>query len=323
MIKRIELQYFRSHEHTVFEFHDRVNVIVGRGQAGKTNIKRAIEWVKDNRPLGTRVISWFAGDEDLCFVAITVQNPNGEHCIAASRSRAGKLAYDITNDMGETQHFDTVGTKVPDLVTRLLNIDAINIHDQFSTPYLISGTTGEVSRAVNRVIDAEIADKWLSELDSRRNTTAIEIKAKKASVKAARARVEQLKPLDTVAELLMQVSMVETKIAARQRQAGRLGEIINTGMEALRQIRNAEYILNPVLSLLESAQTIQTTINQYAARATAINIALAAQGTAEALQKRYHGAKAQYIQTITDLGQCPTCYGPADERTINRIKEVL
>jgi len=323
MIKRLEIYNFRSHENTVLDFHDRVNVIVGRGQAGKTNIKRAIEWLKDNRPLGTKYISWFAGS-DPCQVVLHVANPDADYRIIASRSKTSKMEYDVLNlaTMHE-QHFDTVSTGVPDVVTALLNMSDINIQDQLSAPYLVAGSTGDISKAVNRVIDAQIADDWLTELESRRRATGANIKAKEDIIKTGEARLKELEPVDAAGELIMSADRIDTQIITRQNQATNLIGNINNAQKAEGEINRINYILAPATQLLELVRAVQATIDTNTARAAAINAALNAQNAVDYAMQEYLMAKAQYIQHITALGQCPTCYGPADEQTIKRLEETL
>ena len=60
MIKQARIRCFQSHRDTTLNFGSGVNIIVGEGNdIGKTAIKRAIELVITNRPLGTNFISNF------------------------------------------------------------------------------------------------------------------------------------------------------------------------------------------------------------------------------------------------------------------------
>lgn len=323
MINQIEIKNYRSHEHTVLDLTDRVNVIVGRGQAGKTNIRRAVEWVRTNRPLGVKFISFFAGDNDPCVVGITVTNPDGKYYVTASRARNGKMSYAVIDPSGTTHDFDTPGTKVPDLVTRVLNMDEINIHDQLSAPYLITGSTGEISRAVNRVIQAEEADKWITELNSRRNANAANIKTHEAAVETGEKRLAALAPLDHVAELITIADRTERQINQKERQAARLKELIDQYRDAQNEMKRISFYVDPLAKLVETAEAIDAEIQQNEARASAINAFLTARSRVDWYEKQYQDIKHQYIETITELGECPTCFSHIGRDVIRAIEEGL
>ena len=92
MIAKISINNFRSHEHTLLELHPHVNAIIGRGQAGKTNIKRAVEWVTSNRPLGTSFMSWWANGEPT-EVLIDVTGPDGVYTVSMIKDGDGSAIY--------------------------------------------------------------------------------------------------------------------------------------------------------------------------------------------------------------------------------------
>jgi exonuclease SbcC len=327
MINQIELINYRSHEHTVLDLDAHVNVIVGRGQAGKTNIKRGVEWVRKNRPLGTKMMNRFAGD-DPCEVIITVTNPDGLYRITARRTHKDGMSYHVIShyngdDIPQEQHFDTPGTKVPDVVTRLLNMDEINIHEQLGAPYLVAGSTGEISRAVNRVIQAEEADKWLTELNSRRNANTAFIKSHTATLEAGEKRLAEMAPLDHVAELLTIVERVERQIAQKERQADRLLQLMEAHQSATNEIDEINRTLEPLTQLIQTAETADAEIQRLEAQASVINAALAARHGVETYEKQYRAAKEQYIQTITELGECPTCFSRIGRDVIRAIEEGL
>lgn len=322
MINQIEMWNFRSHEHTVLDLDAHVNVIVGRGQAGKTNVRRAVEWVRYNRPLGSRMMNRFAKDAP-CKVAITVTNPDGVYCITAERTHKDGMSYHVVSDMGEEQRFDTPGTKVPDIVISLLNMEEINIHDQLGAPYLVAGSTGEISRAVNRVIQAEEADKWLAELNIRRirNTTAI--KTREGDIKNGNDRLTAFAPLVKVEECLTTVARVERQVAQQERYAQTLDELIHTHRQAATAIDRYNHYYLPASTLVEQAETANAQIVEAEAKATAILAALTARNNAETHEAAYQIHKAKYVDMLTKLGECPTCFSHIGRDVIRTIEEEL
>ena len=51
-IKRVTLENFQSHKHSVIDFDEQLNVIVGPSDSGKSAIIRGIKWVLYNEPTG-------------------------------------------------------------------------------------------------------------------------------------------------------------------------------------------------------------------------------------------------------------------------------
>lgn len=57
-IKSIEIENFQSHKYSKLDFSERLNVIVGPSDNGKSAIIRALKWVLFNEPKGTDFITF-------------------------------------------------------------------------------------------------------------------------------------------------------------------------------------------------------------------------------------------------------------------------
>ena len=164
MIKSIRLRNFQSHRDNTFNFTSGVNSVVGTSDAGKTACIRALKWITTNRPLGNSFISNWAKEAKLdkngviddkkakqtlpCIVTIETT----EHLV--ERYKMGlKNTYTV-----DGVELEAVGTSVPQEVLDALNFEPINIQFQLDAPFLLTETSGEVARMLNKIVKLDDID---------------------------------------------------------------------------------------------------------------------------------------------------------------------
>ncbi len=178
MIKSVEIFNFQSHKHSLFEFSPYVNNIIGSSNSGKTAVLRAINWVINNRPSGEAMVSNFNRDskgnqkED---TKVTVVTDN--HTISRVRSKQGN--YYVLD--GKT--LEAIGMDVPDEIRDALNMGEVNIQSQMDAPFLISNTPGEVARFLNKIVQLDKIDVYLSAIGTKKHKTKAELELAKTNLK--------------------------------------------------------------------------------------------------------------------------------------------
>ena len=322
MIKKIVINNFRSHEHTILELHPHVNVIVGRGQAGKTNIKRAVEWVANNRPLGSAFVSWWA-DGEPTEVVIGVINPDGAYTVSMVKKGDGSAVYRINGPKGEAHKFEKMGSKVPEPVSAVLNLDAVNMQHQLDQPYLVTGSKGDISRAVNRVIQAEVADKWLTELNSRDTQNRQHVKALLAVIDTQQTAVNVLAPVTKAEEWIVKAELEDNRIGVAGRRADNIEQLLAnlSGAEAV--VAQLQDVVQPLEQMVSMAEAVQAEIDAAEAMVAAIDDMWRSEQYVTELAGQYQLAADEYVALLEVLGQCPTCLSPVDEHLIAQLKEEL
>lgn len=125
MIESVKLKNFQSHKENTFSFTKGVNAIVGPSDSGKTAILRALRWLIWNRPLGDAFRSDWGGDTE---VTVTVDGQ-----LITRYKHDNKHGYKI----GKID-LKAIGTDVPEEVSTILNIDEINLQQQFDKTISIS-----------------------------------------------------------------------------------------------------------------------------------------------------------------------------------------
>lgn len=260
MINKIVINNFRSHEHTILELHPHVNAIIGRGQAGKTNVKRAVEWVANNRPLGSGFVSWWAdGKPTEVFIGVT--NPEGAYTVSMIKVGDGSAVYRVNDPKGEVHEFKKMGSKVPELVRTVLNLDAVNMQHQLDQPYLVTGSKGDISRAVNRVIEAEVADRWLTELNSRDTQNKQHVKALELVMDTQQTAVNLLSAVPTAEAFIIQAELEDTRLSVAVRRADGIAQLLTDLAGAEATVADLTRIVKPLDAAVTKAEEVQAQID--------------------------------------------------------------
>jgi len=187
MIKSLTIQNFQSHGKSKLEFHPGVNVIVGSSDSGKSAIIRAMRWIIYNRPSGDSIRSWWGG-ETSCEITV---DGNG---ITRCRGKVDK--YQIQVEGKNVQEFKAIGTSVPEEVSRLLNIDTINLQYQLDSPFLLSVSAGDVAKHFNAVARLDKIDTGMSNVNSAIRSLEQEIKYKEGQEKILQEGVSKYDHLE-------------------------------------------------------------------------------------------------------------------------------
>ena len=137
MIKRLTIQNFQSHKNSTFEFHEGLNVIIGKTDSGKSAIRRAINWVVKNKPSGNSIWSWWGG-----VTKVQIEFFDGN---IVSRIKEGTKNLYVLNDV----EFTAFGTNIPQEIQDVINMndkpEILHIADRIkilSNPIKITPTVG-------------------------------------------------------------------------------------------------------------------------------------------------------------------------------------
>ena len=153
MIQSIRIQQFQNHIDSTFDFTKGVNSLIGHTDAGKTASIRAIKWMVYNRPRGIKFINHGAfSDEGKQVKDCVVTIQTDKHLIERRRS-ASKNSYTL-----DGTEYNVVKSSVPDEVKEALNFEDINIQFQLDSPFLLTESSGEVARTMNRIVKLDDID---------------------------------------------------------------------------------------------------------------------------------------------------------------------
>jgi exonuclease SbcC len=205
MIKKVILENFQAHEHSIIEFSEGINVICGASDQGKSSVIRAIRWVLENRPSGFA----FKREGAKGPTRVTLEFDNGK--IVKTRSET-ENSYKVYVPGKKPVEFKALRTDVPDEVKTLSQFGPYNIQYQFGSSFLLDDSPGDVAKKLNNLSGVAIIDDILKETNSR-------IRAEKAKESATTDLLNDLKKtkagfrnLKKLEKLVAEMETVNTEI---------------------------------------------------------------------------------------------------------------
>lgn len=251
-IKKVVLENFQSHKYTELEFDERLNVIVGPSDQGKSAIIRGIKWALFNEPSGNFFIR--EGEND-CSVTI-VFNDNTK--IKRYKSKSKNLYY-LYNSENKEQIFEGFGTNVPKEIIEATNIrkvyldgkqtNSINISDQLEGPFLLSEKTATRANSIGRLVGVHIVDDAVGDtLKDIRNLNL----SKRNLTEQLNKLEENLKEYDYLEQLQKKVKILEEikiKIKESQEKVGKLKNIKLKYVDTEKQISNTKKLIGELNSV--------------------------------------------------------------------------
>lgn len=287
MIKSIDIRNFQSHRKTLLELHPGVNAIVGISNHGKTAILRALYWAIQNRPGGTDFIShWNITEKDELLgptsVGMTFVGPEGEYTVIRERSPADrKEKKEAFNGyrLSDGREFEAIRTDIPPDIANLLNMSPVNIARQMDMPFLISESSGEVARFINRVIHLDIIDAVLSAAEVRRRRIRTDIERNRAAIETTEKQEKAMGWVDDALILLRKAERVEERIQNMKAAVAALEQDLADHERAARVVES----LRPILRaepLLAHAQEARDQIRERRAAAADLQDQLTSHGAA-------------------------------------------
>jgi len=160
MIKNLQVFNFQSHKETHLDFHDGINILIGKSDSGKTALFRALDWVTNNRPTGDAFRSSWGGETRVIL-------DTSEHMINRWKSKTTENGYALLDkakaedEGGGCTEFKAFGQSVPEEILEAINMEQINFQRQLDSPFLLSESPGEVARQLNDVVNLNVIDSSL------------------------------------------------------------------------------------------------------------------------------------------------------------------
>ncbi len=202
MLTKVEIQNFQSHKHTEMEFFPGTNVIIGKSDAGKSAVFRAINWVISNRPLGDSYRSEWGGD-----TRVVLHTSEGS-TISRTRS-ATKNEYSING-----LPLKAFGSEVPEDVSAVLRMDAANIQAQMDIPFLLAASPGEAARMLNRAASLDDIDHTISGLRKTHAATKEEIRRGEEALEDLEIQLQKYENLPDIEAKITQAETMEEERAS-------------------------------------------------------------------------------------------------------------
>lgn len=157
-IKSIVVQNFQSHRKTVLNLSKGVNAIVGNSDCGKSALFRALVWDILNKPKGDKNFrSRWGGD-----TSIEIEFSDGT---SVERKKTKDNLYILNGD--EENAFTAFKEEIPGPIYEALNMEDINLQTQMDAPFLLSSSSGDVAKLLNKIANLTTIDTTLSNIRKR------------------------------------------------------------------------------------------------------------------------------------------------------------
>lgn len=242
-IVEVNLHNFQSHEDSVIQFDEGLNIIVGESNNGKTSVLRAILWAIDNQPLGNDFI--MAG-KDEC--RVTVKYDDGtwiERRRTIKDSGYYKIRYINDNGNFQTATYRGFANAVPVEVDNVHQMPKVNITkdiethlnvlSQLDAPFLISESPQNKAAAIGRITGTHVIDAAVKEISRQTRNLSVTINNDKSSLSNEQYALSQLEDYQIVHQASVAYEKVyEAMIALHQRI-----ESLDNAMNEIRRLSNS------------------------------------------------------------------------------------
>lgn len=197
-MKNLKLINFQSHKSFEIEFDPKVTTILGRSDIGKSAIIRSLYWLTFNRPGGKAFI---LHDKQFAKVSLQVDNLT-IHKIKGKKTNCYKI---------NKNKYSAIGRKVPEPVSKALNLGPVNFQMQHDPPFWLHLSPGELAKEVNRIIRLDEIDLILSRTISHIRKIKTQQEVSESLQKKAKDELSKLKWMDEYEKELNKIEEVANK----------------------------------------------------------------------------------------------------------------
>jgi len=215
-LKQTILHNIQSHKHTVIDWDEGLNVIIGASDSGKTAMQRGINWNLYNES-GSELIRnrdnetdkhGNAKQETLAYVTNVYSNG----VTVTRKFDKNTNIYEVIDENGEIFSFDGFRNDVPEMVGRLTGISPMIITETLNLNLNIVASRGrslidlngaEKAQIIGAFADANVIDVSIKEVNA-------EIKRTSDAASKAKTEVEKFdKDIEALGDMTLQEELVQ------------------------------------------------------------------------------------------------------------------
>lgn len=293
MIKSIRLFNFQKWKKLCLEFGP-VTTIVGDSEAGKTSVLRALRWVCLNRPSGDKIRRRL-GKGTSANTSVTIEAD--DHKIKRVRGERGNL-YFLDGRRLEAFH-----PNVPEPITQILKVDENNFHQQISSPFWLGDSPGQISKALNGIIDLSAIDRSLSNVGQFVRNLETELRITRDREKEAKEKKDGLEWVREASDDLTEIEELRRLHTRRTEENETLQELIEEIRELRskrKKYRQVQSQIRDLIKLSEQAQSESSTIDRLGQLIKEIN-------RSRKECRRKHAELKSLRGELTSVPKCPEC----------------
>lgn len=253
MIESIQLRNFESHKNTKIQLTHGINIISGESRNGKSSIIRGVYWVRNNKPSGLSMISFWNRDKKdnpikPTFVDIVLTNGT-----EIKRERSPEFnGYMV----GETK-LEAIGQTVPEDIEKAFNITDVNVQYQFDRPFLLDDSPADVARFFNKTIRLDLIDRVQSKAELMRRRTNQEINSGEENIKKLKEQVDEFEWVELAEITLEKAETIEKRMVKNNELLNVLTSMLQEYTKCSDTIKKWDEMKKCVLLINEIENTIK------------------------------------------------------------------
>lgn len=241
MLNKLILRNFQKHKKLIVPL-GQITTIIGRTDAGKSAIIRALRWITLNQPRGDAFIRDGAKE---CSVSLFVD----DHKIKRTKGEANTYQLDDQNYQG-------FGTKVPDTIADLLNIGPINFQQQHDASFWLSLSSAEVGRQLNTVINMDLMDKMMSRVSKDEREAQSRYKYEQERLVDIEKNLKELEWVSSARKAFKRIESRQAEAHTTKQQIAKLHFLLENGSKTHGHKQNAETALSAANGIAEKAAVL-------------------------------------------------------------------
>jgi exonuclease SbcC len=268
MLKALAVYDFQCHAKRVINFDPGITVLTGCNGAGKSALMRALRWVCFNQWPGP-ADSFIAHGKELAHVKLWTESSKIERLKGKQDGRPVNL-YRLD---GADLAFDSVDRRsTPNAVRIAHRLTADNFQGQFDAQFWFSLSSGDVAKALNKIVNLDAIDRSLACVSSDLRTARAEASVCEQRLESCTNLTESLAWTEQANEQLSSIEAIEQQIASISARIDAVETSISeaAGIASLRDnaselILGGKKAINAYLEAARAATRLQSTesaINQ-------------------------------------------------------------
>ena len=263
MIKQVEIINYQSHDHSLLEFSEGLNIIKGRSHSGKSSIIRAMRWALENKPLGDKHKG--NSKDDSFSVSILFSD---DKFITREKGRTSNLYRTSEHE----DSFNAIRSDVPDEIRQITRTNSSNIHTQHPQYFLLDKTSGHIAKEIGKVVGLEIIDKKKAKIKKIISDFTNKISVIDSQINDTKSKIEddKFKILKESNRLILKIDETNASISTK------IGEIEGSKyiLGKISEEKDTISKLSSIISLSDNVRSIDSDISSFTEKQSLIGKAL-------------------------------------------------
>lgn len=259
LFKKLTIENFQSHQHTVVDLSTGLNVFVGPSDSGKSAILRALRWVLFNVPRGTDFIRKGATQ---CRVGLTFTD--GTEVIRVRSSSVNRYILRLPDQ--EEQQFEGFGNTVPQEIIQVHHIKPIQLDQkdiflhfgtQLESPFLLSESDRNKAKIIGRISGSHLIDNALKKTSADRQHLSLEMKQVEQQVTDLKGKLEPYTDLPKIEEAYLQSEALFAKAKRKQEKVDQLKKWLLQLQTIRKEVKQMRQVIERLQHLPRLEQLLQ------------------------------------------------------------------